>query len=338
MRTLTYTAPGSLEFKEVQRPTPAAGMALVRVHQAGICGTDMAIIHGAHPRARPPLVPGHEYSGEIVEFAPGPHPGSLAVGDKVALFPLISCGKCKVCRQGFPHVCRNLRLTGIDSDGGFADYAAVLAERLVKLPDDLDYRQGALLEPMAVGIHAVEMAAADPRDITVVIGAGPIGLLTAHSLRHAGFAGVLVSDLNIKRLERAKLLGFDAVPSGELTERVAGTSGGEGADLVLECAGAAPAVQTALDLLRPRGRLVMVSVHKRHPEVDLRTLNFKEITMVGARVYTRRNFDTALDALRGLDAGRIISHTFNIRDGAKALALSEDPNADTCKVLISMED
>ncbi|MCA1808945.1 MAG: zinc-binding dehydrogenase [Kiritimatiellia bacterium] len=338
MQALVYTAPNQLILEERPTPKPAAGEALIRIHYAGICGTDMAIVHGAHPRARPPLIPGHEFAGEIVEINTGDSRTDLRVGQRVALFPLLWCGKCRACRAGDPHVCRTLRLIGIDRDGGFAEYAAIPLDHLVGLPADCDYRRGALLEPLAVGVHAVEMAGAAPSDFTVVLGAGPIGIMTCQALRQAGCDNFILSDINPLRLARARAMHLPTLPLDQLEEHVVQASDGEGADLVLECAGAPPAIMQTTTLLRPRGKAVIVSVHKQHPPVDLRSLNFKEITMIGARVYTRANFDSACAALADLDADRVISHNLPLAEGARALTLCEDRSADTCKVLLNMEE
>ena len=156
MKALRYLKPHVVKTENINEPVCDEDEALIRVHSAGICGTDMAIFADKHPRAKAPLVMGHEFAGEIIEIKSSHIRTKLAVGDKVTVYPLLVCGKCWACKHGFSHVCRNLKLIGIDRDGAFAEYVNVPLDLIVKYPDDLTYDQGALIEPLAVGVHALE--------------------------------------------------------------------------------------------------------------------------------------------------------------------------------------
>jgi len=338
MKALRYLNPHIVKPEEVDSPVCGPGEALVRVHAAGICGSDMAIFNGKHPRAKPPLVMGHEFAGEIVELHSGGVETSLAKGDKVTAYPLLMCGECWACRNGCEHVCRDLKLIGIDRDGGFAEYVSVPLDLIVKFPASLSFEQGALIEPLAVAVHALEMAGKPDWKNAVVVGCGPIGLLVGFCLGYAGIENLLLCDISPQRVKRAAGLNFQALNSADenLMDRVMEMTRGEGADIVFECAGSAPAALQMCDLVRPRGRIIMVSVHKEPHPVDLRAITFKEISLLGTRVYTRGDFRRAIDMLPDLPYRGIISHRFELQRGAEGFEVMGQA-ADACKVIINTE-
>ena len=335
MKALRYLAPNVAKTEEIEQPVCAEGEALIRVHSAGICGTDLAIYLGKHPRAKAPLIMGHEFAGEITAIQASEVNSGLASGDRVTVYPLLVCGRCWACKNGFSHVCRNLRLIGIDRDGAFAEYVNVPLDLVVKYPDDLTYDQGALIEPLAVGVHALDMAGTADWRTAVVIGCGPIGLLVALCLRQAAIESLIVSDINIHRLKRAQKLGFETFNSaeGNLLDWVNQRTKQEGADIVFECAGSDTAALQMCDLLRPRGKIIMVGVHKEPPPVDLREISFREITMIGTRVYTRRSYQKAVSMIKDLPVDELISHKLDMNNAAAGFELMQKPE-DVCKVII----
>ena len=337
MKALRYLAPNVVTTEDIERPVCAEGEALIRVHSAGICGTDLTIFAGKHPRAKAPLVMGHEFAGEIVEIKSSQNDSEFAVGDTVTVYPLLTCGRCWACRNGVSHVCRDLKLIGIDRDGAFAEYVSVPLDLVLKYPQDLTYDQGALIEPLAVGVHALEMAGEPVWQTAVVMGSGPIGLLTGLCLQDAGIETIIMSDINAHRLKRAENLGFRIFNSaeGNLMDVVNELSRDEGADIVFECAGSSSAALQMCDLVRPRGKVIMVSVHKESHPVDLREVSFKEITMIGTRVYTRSSYQKALQLVRDLPFDELVSHRFAIEDAAAGFELMQKPE-DVCKVLINI--
>lgn len=338
MKALRYLNPHIVKTEEIDTPVCRAGEALVRVHAAGICGSDMAIFTGKHPRAKPPLVMGHEFAGEIAAIQPGSSETLLAVGDKVTAYPLLMCGECLACRSGFSHVCRDLKLIGIDRDGGFAEYVSVPLDLIVQFPDSLSFDQGALIEPLAVAVHALEMAGKPDWQNAVVVGCGPIGLLVGLCLRYAGTENILLCDISLQRVKRAAGLNFQVINSADdsLVDRVAEMTHGQGTDIVFECAGSAPAALQMCDLVRPRGKIIMVGVHKEPHPVDLRAITFKEISMVGTRVYTRSDFRRAVQMMPDLPYQDVISHRIELEHGAEGFEIMGQA-ADACKVIIVAE-
>ncbi len=338
MRALTYVEPDVIKKLEADIPVASGGEALVKVHFAGICGSDMAIVGGKHPRAKPPLIPGHEFAGEVVEIQSADVATDIQVGDRVTCYPLLCCGECWACRHGLEHVCRSLRLIGIDCDGAMAEYVKVPLDLLYKLPSAMPDDKGALIEPLAVGVHAVSMSEISRDDFAVVMGAGPIGLIVALCLREAGVETIVSTDLSRSRLALAQEFGFQVlnVSESNVTEEILGRTNGEGADVIFEVAGSPSAARQMTELVRSRGKIMMVSVHKVAHEVDLRSVNFKEITIVGTRVYSRADFGRAIQIAQHLPLDNLISHRIPIDDGARGFQLMKDPD-NVCKVLISME-
>jgi len=336
MKALRYLAPNVAKTENIQQPACGKDEALIRVHSAGICGTDLAIYAGKHPRAKAPLVMGHEFAGEIVEINSSEIHTDLAVGDKVTAYPLLVCGQCWACRNGVSHVCRDLKLIGIDRDGAFAEFVNVPLDLIFKYPDELTYDQGALIEPLAVAVHAMEMAGEPDWQTAVVVGSGPIGLLVGLCLKHSDIETTIISDINAHRLKRAEKLGFQTFNSteGNLVDLVNKVTHKEGADIVFECAGSSPAALQMCDLVRPRGKVIMVSVHKEPHPVDLRAISFKEITMIGTRVYTRSSYQKALQMIKDLPFDNLISHRLDIDDAAEGFELMQRPE-DVCKVIIN---
>lgn len=341
MLAAQFLGPGRVEAVETDNPTPHAGEALLRIDGCGICGTDLYIYSGKHPRARPPVILGHEFFGHIVAMGPeGDAPTDFRTGDRVTCFPLISCGTCHACRTSNSHVCRSLRLYGIDEAGGMAEYVRLPVSTLVKLPDALSSGAAALIEPLAVGVHAVELVAAplNATDTGVVIGAGPIGLVTAIALRHRGVENIIVTDLNEFRLEIARNLSFDAYNPLEedVVELVRAKTEGEGADLVFEAAGTPPAARQMTEVARCRSTIVNVSVFKEPAEVDLQAVNFKELTLVGAHVYTPDDYRTAIEVAQGGEVEKLVTHRLPLQEVSGAFDLFKS-GQDVCKIVLEPE-
>jgi len=331
MLAARYLGPERLEAQEIPVPEIGDEEALLAVEACGFCGSDLSIVAGTHPRARAPLTLGHELCARIVEINSAG--GDLAAGDRVAVFPLIPCGACHACTHGNAHVCRSLRLFGIDTDGGMAEFVRLPASALIKLPDTVPARIGALIEPLAVTVHGIARISLDGVNLAVVMGAGPIGLMTALVARARGVPQVVISDVLPSRLEIALSLGLHAVPAGEeLRSSVMELSDGNGADLIFECAGAPATARQMTMLVRSRGVIVNLSVFKKPAEVDLQAINFKEIQLIGSRVYDRGDFQSAVELAMQLPLERIVTHAFPLRQVTEAFQRFR--SGEVCKALI----
>jgi len=317
MQAGVYLGKEDIQVKSWPTPQPGAGEVLIRVRYAGICGTDMMIYSGKHPRVVPPRVLGHEVFGSIVEANP-PLDATWKNGTRVAVYPLISCGTCAPCREANAHVCEKLGLLGIDTDGGFAEYVKAAPNQLVPVPDAVTDEQAALVEPLSVAVHVVRTSGFRAGDTALVIGAGPIGNLIAQVLRAAGARAVIVSEVKLFRREFAQRVGFPVVdPSTEdLRAALLRIVGEAFVDRVYEATGAPPAYRDAVQSCKVRGEIVLVGLPKSPPEVDVLNLVFKEIQTTGARVYARKDYFGALALLErhAVDVEPLITDRLALKD------------------------
>lgn len=318
MKAAVYAGKGRLEIREVPIPGIFREEALIKVKYAGICGTDLHILAGKHPRAKPPLIMGHEFSGKIMEINSAEK--DFKKGDRVVVEPLISCGKCYTCRSGKNYVCENLGFYGIDKNGAFAEYVAVAAHRIFKLPSDIRFDTGALVEPVAVAVHALRISNVKTGDTVCVIGAGPIGLITALVAGLSGASRVLVCEKEPSRIRLAEKFGLIAVDVSKKDPAAAvfDFTSGRGADLIVEAAGYPASVLSSPGLCRVGGEIVFVAMPKQPLPVDILTTTFRELTLKGVRGYAPFDFERAIRIISssGLDFGKLISEKFPLRDAA----------------------
>jgi (R,R)-butanediol dehydrogenase/meso-butanediol dehydrogenase/diacetyl reductase len=333
MAAFVWRGGHEVAVEEVPRPAAGGGWAVVDVAYAGICGTDLHICAGEHPRAQPPLVLGHEFVGRLAQAAAG-----LSAGQAVAVEPLLNCGHCTPCRTGRSHVCEQLRLIGIDAPGGVAEQVAVPESRLIALPDDVDLHAAAFVEPLAVAVHAVRRSQLRLGDTVMVAGAGPIGLAVAKCAQLSGAGEIFVSEPSLMRRGVAEELGFTLLdlddPHGDLFER----TGGELAAVVFDTA-AHPAVAAALaSWTTVNGRIVFVGTYGKPAALDLQDIVFRELDTVGTRVYERADIETAVAmiATGRFDPSPLITGTVALADAPAALDRLRA--AEDLKVLIGMVD
>lgn len=336
MKALVYAAPGKVEVRTVAEPQGRSGTAKVKMHYCGICGSDIGIVAGKHPRAKAPLVLGHEFVGTVEEVRDGS--GRIAAGDRVVAYPLISCGTCRPCRTGHPHVCETLKLIGIDLDGGMADTAWIDEDVLFKVPDQLSDEVAALIEPLAVIVRSMHQARFSLLDSAVVIGAGPIGILTAIVLSDGGASRIVISDVDEARLDLCRTLGFETVNARDtsLVDFITRTTAGEGVDIVFECSGVESAALQMTKIARVGGMICMTGIHKAPHAVDLRDINFKEQILVGSRVYTKHEFESAVAYAATLseDLEKIVTQIVPLSGAEGVFHMIADPTVNTVKVLI----
>ena len=317
MKAAVWTANNQVDVRELAMPEVPGGWALVKVAYNGICGTDLAILHGKHPRARTPLVMGHEISGWVQRAgATGPSAGTLVVVE-----PLISCGQCRPCKNGLAHVCRHLGLYGIDAPGAMAQYVALPPQVLHAVPDGVDPRTATLAEPLAVAVHAVERSGMHPGDTVAVYGAGPIGILVALVARHEGAAAVVITEPSPWRRQVAADLGFTVVAAGStMAATLSALTDGEGADTTFDCSAHPSVAADVAATTRVRGRIVVVGVYKAPTAIDLQAVCFMEQTLIGVRVYTSSNVTRAIELITSgaLRLDQFPTKAFDLRDVAAA--------------------
>lgn len=336
MRAVLWTEPDRMVLEDVPRPQVPAGWVLVRTELTGLCGTDFSILRGTHPRAEAPQIMGHEMTGVIVERNGAGPP----IGTRVTVEPLISCGVCPTCVRGHAHVCQQLGLYGIDQPGSLAEFVALPAEAVLPFSSGVSAKDAALAEPLAVAAHAVERAELTSAQRVVVFGAGPIGILTALVVRFQGVKSVLIVEPSKQRRRVAEELGFEVIESGEETvSEVLAATDGVGADVVFDSA-AHPAVAAMLPAVtRPRGSIVLVGVYKEPAPIDLQAVTFGEQTLLGVRVYTRANMETAVQLIESdaLGLARLPIRVFPFEQAQRAFEHAMSAGA-TLKVLMSADE
>ncbi len=315
--------------------TPGPGQVQIRVSHCGICGTDLHIFHGKMDhRVKFPQIVGHEMSGVITAVGDGA--GPWKPGDRVTVRPLDPCGNCPACANGHSHICMNLKFIGIDTPGAMQGLWTVPAHTLHRLPESLSFEHAAMIEPVAVACHDVRLGELKAGEFAVVLGGGPIGILIALVARATG-AGVLVSELNPFRLELARSLGLEAVDPRDvdLPALVNSRTGGAGADVVFEVTGAAPAVELMTKLPRVRGRMVMVAIHGQPAPIDLFKFFWRELKLIGARVYEPQDFERAIElaAAQSLPLDRLITKVVPLEGLAGAFRDMESGGA-VMKILV----
>jgi L-iditol 2-dehydrogenase len=285
---LRKTSPGAghLELCEVPRPVPADGEVLVRVAATGICGSDLHILNwDTKVTMAPPVTIGHEFSGTVAEVA-GDGAG-LKPGDRVTGEPTYRvCGNCLHCRSGAYNLCPQRKVLGFAADGAFAEFVRVPAGRLHLLPARVDFRVGAMSEPLACCVHGLyELTGITPGELAVVSGPGAIGQLCAQLLKAAGACvAVIGTGADAERLALARRLGADYTFSSEQdpASSVAELTGGVGADVVVECSGAGAAAAMGLELVRRGGKYTQMGMFGRPISVDFERIAYKEIRVVGS--------------------------------------------------------
>ena len=334
MRAVQVAEDRRLVAVECPAPEPGPGQALVEVAYCGICGSDL------HFRDVPELfpagtVPGHEFSGRIVAVGDGVRVWSA--GDRVCVLPFGQCGECAVCRAGNEQVCPHAVARGVGlgtgRPGAYAGQVVVDDRMLFALPDSVDDRAGTLVEPLAVAIRAVDLAGVDPDEPALVLGAGPIGLLTALVLRHRGARRVVVCSRNPARGERAAGLGLDTISTEEVNE----IPPDGGPTCVFECAGTPAAAELAVQALRPLGRLLLVGLALEPLELAAPAIVLKELSIRGVIAYRRAQFQAAIDMLAGgaIPVDELITEVVPLADAEAAFRSLTARGSEKVKVLLA---
>jgi 2-desacetyl-2-hydroxyethyl bacteriochlorophyllide A dehydrogenase len=335
MRAAAYIGDGTIRVEEREPVAPGPGDVRLDVAYVGICGTDLHVKHGAmDARVTLPAVIGHEMSGTVAAVGEGVR--EWQPGDRVTVMPLRWCGSCAACRAGHRHVCQNLVFVGIDAPGALQQSWTLDQRLLVRLPERLALDHAALAEPVAVAVHDVQRAGLRAGDRALVVGGGPIGMLIALVATAAG-AEVLVSEPNPFRRETAARLGLSTVDplTDDALAHVEEWTAGAGADVAFEVSGSGAGLHAATHALRVRGRLVIVGIHSQPVPVDLFRVFWRELELIGARVYERADFERAVELLAeaAIPAARLISAVEPLDRAPDAFARLEQ-GAEVMKVLI----
>jgi threonine dehydrogenase-like Zn-dependent dehydrogenase len=305
MEALVWLGPGEMEIQRTALPELTAGEVLIAVHVAGICGSELSGYLGQNSLRVPPLIMGHEASGEVIQCTTGMFADGSPVrtGAHITFNPLMSCGDCDRCRAGLSHLCRQRQLIGVHRPGAFAQFVAVPAAQCYPLPTDFSETIAALTEPLACSRRAVKLTQARPEQSLLIIGAGPIGLFALIAARTAGIQRIYVSDLSASRLAVAQQWGASETINAQQHDVLATireiTPGG--CDAVIDAVGANTTRAQAIQAIVPGGTVVFIGLHDETSLLAANYLVRQEIVLRGSFSYDQSDFEYALDFLqRGL--------------------------------------
>ena len=298
MKALVYTAPRKLEIQELSVPKVRAGMALVRIRAAGVCGSDLDGFLGRSNKRVPPLVLGHEFSGEVAEL--GPDVQEFAAGQRVAVYPLIACGMCRYCASGRHNICPNRKVYGLDFHGAFAEYVCAPSQNLFCIPDHMGFVEGALVEPLANAVHVLDRVPEVERATALIYGAGSIGAIVLWLAKRLAVSRAAVVDINGQRLAKAKALGADllvnAVESNPV-EAILEWTGGQGVEFAIDAVGHPACRSNTAMCVAPGGTAVWIGLAGDRTQLDGRSVVTREIEIKGSYAYTRTDFQRSIAIL-----------------------------------------
>lgn len=329
MRAVVLNAPNDFSPTDVPRPEAGPGELLLEMKKAAICGTDMRILAGTKTKGvRYPSVIGHEMCGVISEV--GEDVTGFQVGDKAAIANVIPCGSCPACLEGRENACMNRKAIGYEFDGGFEEYVlipeiAITSGNVIKLPEEVSFTAGALIEPLACCIRGLENAGTGFNDTVLVVGAGPIGLMHMQLSKISGAKQVIVSEPNEMRRQIALELGADKVvdPTAEDLEKVVkDATGGMGADVIIMAIGVPALVNSTLKLCKKGGTVNLFAGFAGTGEstIEVNTIHYNEINVNGSTAYKRKDYLEAADMVIGgrINLDKIATHTFKIDEFREA--------------------
>ena len=295
-RTAILIAPERFELRGSDPPEPEKGEVVVKVHECGICGSDLKMWAGTHAFMRPPIVMGHEVVGTIVDVGADV---TLAAGTSVTVFPPIGCSRCFHCRNGREQLCESMEFVGGQRPGGLSDYLVAPATHVLEIPKRVAQELRVLIEPLSVAVHGVERGSPQQGERCAVIGAGAIGLFTALVLQARGLDDVVVVEPLQHRRALAEAAGFRTIDptSVEIEAAIRTNIRAEGADVVFECVGSQQTIAAALSATRKGGRAVVVGNAPQQLLVDGLVLQRGDRTLVGVLMYDLSDFRTAMNLL-----------------------------------------
>lgn len=332
MRAVVFERPGRITVTELPDPTPGPGDAILRVEANGICGTDLHLLQGDVSQARYPVVPGHEFCGEVISV--GREVTNIKVGDFVAVDPNLPDGTCQFCRMGRTNLCENYSALGVTLNGACAEYVRVPSHVAFVLPADVSRRWGTLVEPLSCAVHGFDQLGVRLADRYLIYGAGTMGLMLAQLARQAGPAGVDMIDKNPARFALARRLAADRVAeSADQLDRPGGW------DVVIDATGAVPAIEDGLRRVRRGGTFLVFGVASADAQARFSPFNVyrDEIRIIGSMAVLH-SFERALElVVRGaIDSEAMITHRFSLDDYAKAIETFKSGSGLKIQVVPSM--
>jgi len=339
MKQEVMTAPGKIEFRDIPIPKLGENDVLIKMMRIGVCGSDIHVYHGKHPYTDYPITQGHEVSGKIEKI--GSNVKNLKTGDKVTILPQEVCNQCYSCTHGRNHICDNLKVMGFQTTGAGSEFFAIDTEKVIKLPENMTYEQGAMIEPCAVAVHAVSRGGDISGFNLLVLGAGPIGNLVGQAAKALGAKAVMITDLSDFRLGIAKAVGIDFTinPTKQnMTEEILDAFGPDKADLIIECVGANETIDVAIENARKGSAIILVGVFGDKPTVDLGFVQDRELRLIGTLMYQTNDYIKAIELVdnKKMILEPLMTMHFPFEDYDKAYKYIDDKKDKVMKVFIDV--
>ncbi len=335
------TSPGCIEFRETEIPEVTEGKILLKVKKIGVCGSDIHVYHGKHPFTKYPVTQGHEVSARIEAIGPGV--SGFQAGQKVTVEPQVVCGTCWPCRHGKYNLCESLKVMGFQTTGLASECFLVDASKVTPLPESMSFSEGAMIEPLAVTVHAVHRAGDIQGQNVAVIGAGPIGILTAQCAKAMGAASVLVTDISDYRLSIARECGADYAVNtrnADYNDVLLSCFGPDKADVIFDCAGNNITINQAIRSARKGSMIVLVAVFADMAQADLAVLNDHELDLNTSMMYRHEDY---LEAIQLVETQKVrlaplMTRHFAFKDYLKAYQYIDENREQCMKILIDVDD
>jgi L-iditol 2-dehydrogenase len=333
--------PGIIEFLEVSTPIPSDNEVLVKIMKIGVCGSDIHVYHGKHPFTSYPITQGHEVSGEIIAL--GANVSGLKTGQKVTIQPQVVCGKCYPCTHGKYNLCEELKVMGFQTKGVASHYFAVDATKITILPEKMSYDEGAMIEPLAVAVHAVRQAGNIENLKIVVLGAGPIGNLVAQTAKGLGAEAVMITDISDYRLQKASECGIDYCINTletDLNTAMVNEFGPDKADIIYDCAGNNTTMGQAIKYARKGSTIILVAVFAGMATIDLALANDHELDIKSTMMYRNEDYITAIQLAneKKVLLAPLISKHFAFQEYLDAYQYIDANHETTMKVIINVQE
>ncbi|WP_028550749.1 NAD(P)-dependent alcohol dehydrogenase [Paenibacillus sp. UNC451MF] len=341
MKAAVLEKPMTMTVKQVRRPSPGPDEALVKIYCIGVCGSDLHYYeHGKIGRyvVDRPIILGHELAGEVIQV--GDQVTNVTVGDRVAVEPGVTCGHCSYCKSGRYNLCSEVVFMATPPvDGAWAEYAVIRSDFLFKLPEGMSYEEGALLEPLSVGFHAMRRGRVGPADRVLILGLGPIGLLGIQAAKLFGVTEIIASDVVPFRREMAFKLGATAAINpleGKMSEQISLLTVGHGIDVIIESSGSSSAISDTIGLVNRGGRIVYIGLPTvEKVPMDINLLIDSELDVFGVFRYAN-TYPAAIQALKRseIDLRHSITHKFALDDIQEAIDVARNEKDKSIKIMI----
>jgi len=341
VREAKMTRAEVIEFTEVPVPEVADNQVLIKVRRIGVCGSDIHVYHGKHKYMTFPVVQGHEGAGTVAKIGAGVT--GFKAGDRVTVMPVLYCGKCRPCRSGKVNVCENVKIMGVHATGMASDYFLADASKVVLLQPDMGFEQGAMVEPVAVAVHAIHRAGGVADANVLVMGAGPIGNLVAQTAKTMGAKSVMITDLNPLRLQIAAECGIDYqvnIGAEDLKAAVERDFGADGPHVIFDCAAVKATLNAAAEIARKGTNIVIVGNFTEPVTIEMGLMQRREISFISVMLYLPEDFVTAIEFL---SAGKIqteplITNHFAFSEYLEAYRFIDQHSREVMKVMIDVAD